>query len=170
MRLLESETLSNSTVSPSSRPSTASEVVVAATTPASDGSVAPSGRPESDQRAVETTAVEARSSMGWPHGERSSTTEVPIPDFKGDDLVSFVCAVAGAECSLTPMELEVARMRLLGWQRQAIATHMGRSTHTIDSHLKAVRRKLGSGSATALFKAAVETLNRRAQATARELD
>ena len=86
-----------------------------------------------------------------------------LPIFRGDDLVSLVCAVARSEYALTPMELEVARMRMLGWGRDAIATHLGRSTHTIDSHLKMVRRKLGGASAAALFKAAVETLNRRAE-------
>lgn len=88
-----------------------------------------------------------------------------LPIFRGDDLVSLVCAIAKSEYDLTPMELEVARMRMLGWQRDAIATHLHRSTHTIDSHLKMVRRKLGAASAAALFKAAVETLNRRVDAS-----
>lgn len=110
----------------------------------------------------------AAESTDATHEEPASCTAskaaIDLPIFRGDDLVSLVCAVAKAGYDLTPMELEVARMRMLGWQREAIAEHMGRSTHTIDSHLKMVRRKLGAGSAAALFKAAVDTLNRRAEA------
>lgn len=175
MRIFESETLSDAHLSTSPAPAGAlerlspvSQDADAAAESAGGQEVAPS------TGTIERGPVEARplskGPMGWSRASSEAANEVSMPDFRGDDLVAFVCAVAGAECSLTPMELEVARMRLLGWQRQAIAAHMGRSTHTIDSHLKAVRRKLGSGSATALFKAAVETLNRRAQASARELD
>lgn len=171
MRLLESENSSDAIVSSPTGASKAFEG-----TPAAIGSSG--GNDLHGPRGPGQTSViqdgESESSpvgaSGWRPGAQRAANEVVMPDFRGDDLVAFVCAIAGAECSLTPMELEVARMRLLGWQRQAIATHMGRSTHTIDSHLKAVRRKLGSGSATALFKAAVETLNRRSQASARELD
>jgi len=162
MRLFETENLSDQTAATSER--TASPLdESAAEAPELDCDTS-----ESMDEIGHTTAEET--GFAWAGAPAKAANEVGMPDFRGDDLVSFVCAVAGSECALTPMELEVARMRLLGWQRQAIANHMGRSTHTIDSHLKAVRRKLGSGSATALFKAAVDTLNRRARVAARELD
>jgi len=176
MRTFESETLSDAILSTSPAPAGALERLATVAQDA-DATVTEAAHSEelavshpADVRGPAETHALSKGQMGWSRAAEAAN-EVSMPDFRGDDLVAFVCAVAGAECSLTPMELEVARMRLLGWQRQAIAAHMGRSTHTIDSHLKAVRRKLGSGSATALFKAAVETLNRRAQqASARELD
>lgn len=49
------------------------------------------------------------------------------------------------DCTLTPMQMEVARLASYGLGIEKIAGLMGKSPQTIASHLQAVKLRIGAG-------------------------
>ncbi len=92
-------------------------------------------------------------------GEDADTTGWIIED--GDQLLRLISSIGASEAKLSRTEAIIAELKLLGLHRKEIATKLGRSLHTVDHHLKSIRRKLKGGSSTALFVTCVAVLNRQ---------